>query len=784
MMQTPNQPQPPVRDFYTLTMENIPDPTLRRYIFGIANPKRNNILNVLISAMNNMMLMSFFSLFAIWKECRCDIRRMEDGEGEEQRSAVHAKRVNDVMEKIYCNNILTQETISFVFTEILLEARKNPDTPFGPYIKGTVTGSKFSKIAEIIRVWKISYQRSEKNNDLLVSLYQELLESLSILKYMKLEDEDGHLICTITAPDGTGLEADLSLFVKRIEVEGSEDKYYLYKADHRRGRVYLEYMNFGGSTIYKDEEDESGQFVIDRETFLALTCNRFERGKQDDLSMSLQINDFKYIHRLALCISDVLGAGTKRDLLDRINEKDVYRDNFRNKDIEEINWDNTLVMLMLEDGPSEIIETVLRSDINAFENILKSVMVRFLSRNVEITGEDGAAKPITYKDLKNEYLRRERLELAYQEVMQSGISRNRKVRTWIKNARIFLMSQFIISKVAETEVKNEAFYAESITMKLQKINSAIEKNGSVASLSMINKTLERVFRTLILFYNGIVEYAKAREEKLSQYGLNERHREGVLKEIQEASEDAFFTYVKERLAQKHTVDGRPPIKKASLGILIEEFCELCRKMDSSRGKATTYNEDGMLLHSVIGRRKICDLSIFRKITEHSATESDFQGVTNPPLTLTAFFNKVLKHDDPTVNVDDPKIIYNYINYIKDLFEFLNLNDDFKNKNRLPVQNIFDPIFPYVVRYSERNENRDRCSVCQYIINTDGGFEDTKIKMLTEYDYVMNELYYCIPNAESSTKNWWVSPLLISCRRFDELLLERGNGDGDDGAGEE
>ena len=176
----------------------------------------------------------------------------------------------------------------------------------------------------------------------------------------------------------------------------------------------------------------------------------------------------------------------------------------------------------------------------------------------------------------------------------------------------------------------------------------------------------------------------------------------------------------------------------------------------------------MMLHSIIGRRKICEISIFNKLLE--ANKKDFAGIENYPPDLVSFFNKTLKHDDPTVNIKDSKIIDNYINYVKELFDFLNYNEDYATKGKMAVQNIFDPIFPYVVRYSERNENRDRCSVCQYIINTDGGFEDTKIKLLTEYDYVMNELYYCIPNAECSTKNWWVSPFLISCRRFDDLIL--------------
>lgn len=63
-------------------------------------------------------------------------------------------------------------------------------------------------------------------------------------------------------------------------------------------------------------------------------------------------------------------------------------------------------------------------------------------------------------------------------------------------------------------------------------------------------------------------------------------------------------------------------------------------------------------------------------------------------------------------------------------------------------------------------------ICQYVVNnSDGEFNKKEnIKLLTEMEYLINELYYCIPNAECSTGNWWVSPLLISCRKFDEIFL--------------
>lgn len=754
------------------TLDSIPDENLRRYIFGTPNPKVMTLLNNLTSAMNNIMLMAFFGMYGVWREFRDVPERREDSVGRLCRSASNANRVDDTMSHLYCDNILTQEVISFVFTELLLEIDGNSYTPFNNLIRGKISAAKFPKIAETIRVWKINFKGAEQSMDVLGGLYVELIDALSILKYMTIEEREGSIYCKVNVPNEREIEFDLSIFVRTIEVDGVAENYYLYRAKNAKGKVYLQYMSFNGMSLFFD--DESKDYVVSKEVFYNLTGNRVERAPSNDIAKSLKINDFKYIHRLALCVSDSLGQNTKRELLERIREKDIYRENFRNKTIEEVNWDNTVVLLMLEEGPSEILESVLKNNNDAFDEILTNVAIRF---------------SLNYRELVREFRKLEQDEQIYQDMMQIDYARSNKVKSWMKNAKISLMSQFIISKVAQTEVDttrdNKAFYAESIMMKLQKLDSIVERSGALNSVIYINKMLERVLRTLIPFYEGILAYAKCREKVLEQHPLSERHMERVLREVQRECEKAFFDRASEVLNGSEDVSAQDPeapvsrishanrqkpVRQATLGELLQIFRELCKRMDATNGKSAKFGEEHLLLHSIIGRRQICDISIFDSIIE--CDKDDFIGISDYPKNMPAFFN-CFKHDKPSAEIaaQDPRVIKNYIGYIRDLFEFFNLNGDFKNRRKTnAVNNISDPIFPYVVRYSEKNENRDRCSICQYIINADGGFEDKKIKLLTEYEYDMNELYYCIPNEESSTQNWWVSPFLISCRRFDQLLL--------------
>ena len=46
---------------------------------------------------------------------------------------------------------------------------------------------------------------------------------------------------------------------------------------------------------------------------------------------------------------------------------------------------------------------------------------------------------------------------------------------------------------------------------------------------------------------------------------------------------------------------------------------------------------------------------------------------------------------------------------------------------------------------------------------------SEVKILSEWDYDINEKYYCIPNIDSSNKRWWIEPFLISCKKYDELI---------------
>ncbi len=730
-----------------LTLKRIKDKRLRHIVIGSENPDEKTITGKIIYCMNNIMLMSFFGFFSLWKR----FRNVTDIDG----STANIRRINETFSDIYNGTPLSLEVISFLLTEIQLDAGKNIASPYREYVRNKITYSKFQRITEIIRVWKINYKHAEQNIETLTSLYVGLLESLPILRKMSINDSDGGMRLTIVFDDDDEYTDDISLFVKLIEHDFECDYYYLYKAAEMDNSMYLEYTDFSGSNSCSG--DGSGPFTSPVSEFRAAIGYDGRRKRSKNAVTNLNMLNFKYIRRLAMAVSDVLGNGTKRML------KEAYANNAKYKDIfseesDSLNWDNVMVLLMLEEGPSDIIEVVLKNDVNAFDNILRNVAIRFELDHNKLTQK--------YRQILSN-------EERYEKTQHRGFDVNKTVRSWRRNAEISLMSQFLVSAVTDTDIDNvttNAFYAESLSMKKKKIESSRKDGNETEVIRLLNKTLERIFRMLIVFYKGIIAYAQKKEEMLKDViDVRSRQSDEFLSVLQNNCEKAFFDSVEESMEEKDRVTGKT-LANSSLGVLVKMFEDLCRGVDDKRGEHfVCHGNSGKLLHSVLGRNAICDISQMRRIM--ALKQGEINDTRNYPKDLLSFFNKYLKHDDPSVDIWDV-IIEKYYSRCIELLKFFAFNKDYEKEGGLCHQSIYDPIFPYVVRYSEKSENRDKCSVCQYVINTDGEFDKTMgVKLLTEFDYKINELYYCIPNAECSTKNWWVAPFLISCRKFDRIFLK-------------
>ena len=276
----------------------------------------------------------------------------------------------------------------------------------------------------------------------------------------------------------------------------------------------------------------------------------------------------------------------------------------------------------------------------------------------------------------------------------------------------------------------------------------------------INKILEKTFRYIIPFYEGIVGYQITKENITAEY-VNKGINSDLIdkKKQREACEDAFF---------EAAAKSKDAISRLPLGMLVSEFRRLNSLFVDSNGKRVHVSEKGRILKRAIGRNEICKFSTFEKIINFTAEDAAGVIIDNIPKDITNFINNE-KHDKPEALVANVVFFNKFLLKAKEVLYYFIYNEDYEHEMILGQQISYDPIYPYVVRYTVKSENRDGYNINNFSVFVTDDNITSEIKILSEWDYDINEKYYCIPNKDSSNKRWWIEPFLISCKRYDELI---------------
>ena len=294
-----------------------------------------------------------------------------------------------------------------------------------------------------------------------------------------------------------------------------------------------------------------------------------------------------------------------------------------------------------------------------------------------------------------------------------------------------------------------AAYVESMNMRIKNIERMIIKGDSsyVDVILALNKALEKSFHFTIAFYYGLIAYAETHiEMETSPVFATLTHAE-MIKDC----EVAFLKTAGEKAYQ---------CKRYAVGESINAFRILANKFSSStENKERSISKTGNLLKSVIGRNYLCDVKMFNKLSDPVA----------------AIINDA-KHWNAGDGSQVALKAAENIDKVKDLLDFFIYNNDYLVEKRKKQLVSVDPIYPYVVRYCAKSENRDRYNIYNYVVNMSGDDMDMDVKLLTEKSCEINELYYCIPNMNGTLPKWWIKPFLIKCRDFDKLFLEPEKGD--------
>lgn len=446
--------------------------------------------------------------------------------------------------------------------------------------------------------------------------------------------------------------------------------------------------------------------------------------------------DYRNIREVALVISDAVKYNTaKKNII--LKE---WSDRHKNSEVKidsDIYWDNIIMLMLVEMGPSDFLELLLDDD-----ELFNEIMLNISRRCIGL-----AALDERLSEYKEAYARLER---------QTARKNSRQFKTFVTELRALT----VLKSIGFNNKSDDASpFEESLSAKYDCILSCIkmlrqyvDKPDKVdiqeckESKDILIDLFKNIFIFLQIFYEGLDAYAISKQAYMNK---QTNDGESNIEERRRQCRDAFI----ERGRKIYAV-----IKNQSVSQAYDTFCKTCEKYNKSDGKSFSISEEAKRLRYLITRNYICNVDMLRYYAtiEVSAGEK-----TDIFRMLENFSDKYYSH---------PKFA-EWLEYFKDVFLFLVYNEEYNKRGLYRTMNDLDdkncdPVYPYIVTYYRENIDRDNLKKCSYRVpipssDSNGAFHDKGyvVTLLTEEDYP-STTYFCIPLKYGSTDNWWINPLLI------------------------
>jgi hypothetical protein len=711
-------------------------PNLKELLFATSDIDASDIKG--IGAINMLLTFGFIVAFIKWKNDSLNKYKFP--------VTPNAKRVFDSFSCVYNGEKVGLDLIIYVLTEMQMdEATLRERSYFRDIISGSQDTLQIPTLRNLIKTWFQSAKHVEDKEDVLLEKFTGLYNVFPFLPDMEVvfkKEENSQFETMDLILVGQALDTRLIL------VRNEYGVYYLSSyeniADNNNSK--LTYYTLNGVHSFQEKPPKG---FLQRASIMNSNSRPTSIFAKSLFSLS-----FKYIKNLSLSLSDTITTATKQKLYEHF--KNTYSDVFK-LGVEEFNeliWDNIITILMIEEGPTELLELILDSDGFYFERILENLGMRY-------NAPDFANK------VKSVYDSAQANELAE---IKRHIDDSSSIIKNISAINRTLMAKGIINGLASLEnnkKRSGALFVESLAVRIKNIDKIIASADSNKSKAIkINKALEKTFRYMIPFYYGIFAYQQEKEDLLNDIETKNLDMDKVSRDALFAKcEHKFFDAAKESISK---------ICRMTLGQLVGDFRTLCQLVfeikEHKKGQQIKLSPKGILLKSAIGRERICSQNTFDKLLNIEPNDSITMDKDSIPKDITKFINNEkhdTSHDVACANI----ILFNqFLIRVKHLLYFLIYNENFQEEMILGQQVSYDPIYPYVVRYSTKSENRDGYNINSFTIFP---FDDTmrsEIKILSERDYEIDEKYYCIPNENTSNSRWWIEPFLISCRKYDQLIL--------------
>ena len=714
--------------------DEVKDGGLKKILFRTDDPESDDIKG--IGVLYRMLILTFIASYAKYKY---DLQH-----GNVKSETPNAKRVFESFSCVFNGENIGLDLIIYVLTEMQLDVLYNDKRSYFKNIfSANEDAIQIPTFRGLIKTWLHSAKHAEKDNAKLASYFYGLYIALDILRNMSIvKKDDGKYYFKFK-----GYSEDVPSY-NLIKI-GEEDNefYYLSSYENVVGNCSrLSYVSLDGGEVVTVD-------LPFREFISSSAISNNAVAPKTLFAKSLFSIGFKYIKNLSLSVSDVITKSTKQKFYEHYSRKYVeVFEQLGYRKFADVNWDNVITILMFEEGPSELLEFILDSDGIYFDKILNNLEIRYNSA--------GFARKM--KEIY-EKTQTEQMGLVCKYIdEQSSIVKN------IITINKTIMTKTIIDGLAELE-KNKKHsnsqFVESLPMRITSIDKVIASNEPIESkIIKINKALEKTFRYVIPFYYGIIAYQTYKEQAFADreaQHLKKGQNDSASitdESIFVACEDIFYETAKKKSEQLRTLP---------LGKLVEEFRSFAISLSEKKDHKTVVHPNGRILKDAIGRSYFCSVESFNDIINMRG-EDFFVDPNEKDYNLISVINST-KHQKNNEKNISMSTFNRFLLNVKKLLYFLMYNEDYQREMILGQQIFYDPIYPYVVRYTERSENRDGYNINGFSVFFAEDSGEKEVKILSEREYIINEKYYCIPNVSTSNSRWWIEPFLISCRKYDAII---------------
>ena len=459
---------------------------------------------------------------------------------------------------------------------------------------------------------------------------------------------------------------------------------------------------------------------------------------------------------LEFALGETLPSNWK-DKIDKLCDY-IKREEYRFRRI--IDWDTLMARVLIYEGPSEIIKTVLLDeegqnkikDIEDIEEVCDKIIAGLEMRYIDNIFE---ASDVSLDQQEN-----------YNKYKKPSVDNIKKNFPGEYAAKIECkaLAQSYMDTIVKTLTKiekrddvgaNNKFAENSIQDTLE----VLENYKKVKSSFNADNAFLRTVKAFLSFYAGIFKSCRSRMSYEFEKSATILSPEEI-KERQLKIEDEFFKGVFEKA---RALSNAFSTAENAVELALRKLWEFA-KMSV---------EDARYYHAVLARAPINDAKLAKIFVindngtiifknEKQQDEIDFE---------TAFGTAAGKDE--------------IVKHLGKIIRFLAFGDDsYEEENKEKDKSNYTGykeyakkvIYPQIVTFAKHREDSD-ANHC-LIMDHSGAFAEWhkgEVQILTEFEYKINQSYYAMPNLNRIETEWWVDPILVSCYKFDEEVRKASSG---------